>query len=57
MKKLSLTQLDREATNLRKRIFQMETLLSEKDAQAGKVIGPFKSGKALLRHIAPRKAS
>lgn len=56
MKKISIARLDREATTLRKRIFQMETLLSEKDARAGKRTGPFTSGKALLRHIAPRKA-
>ena len=47
----TLTQLRREVENLKKKIFIFETLQSEKEIKAGKVDGPFKTAKELLKRV------
>ena len=47
----TLTQLRREVENLKKKIFIFETLQSEKEIKAGKVAGPFKTAKELLKRV------
>jgi len=47
----TLSQLKREVEKLRKKIFVFETLQSEKEVKEGKVHGPFKTAKELLKKI------
>ena len=50
-KNSTLSQLRREVEKLRKKIFIFETLQSEKEIKEGKVDGPFKTAKELLKKI------
>ena len=51
MEKITLEKIQKELESLRKKIFIYETLQAEKEIKEGKIKGPFKNAKELLKHI------
>ena len=50
-KGITIRDLEKELSSLRKRVFLYETLQAEKEIDKGQVKGPFKNGKEVLNHI------
>ena len=49
--KIGIEELEREVENLKKKIFIYETMQAEQEIKEGKIKGPFKSGKEILKYI------
>ena len=48
---VTLKQMERELDRLKKKFFQYETMISEKEAKDKKVTGPFRNGKEIIKSL------
>ncbi|MEW6042140.1 MAG: hypothetical protein AB1633_11530 [Elusimicrobiota bacterium] len=50
-KGVTIQELEKDLSSLRKKMFLFETLQAEKEIAKGQIKGPFKSGKEVINHI------